>query len=400
MKILATGMEWYGHRPGGLNQYYSDYLKAMSEYGHELEGLVTAEGKGLPQQPGYLRDVLRQDAKPNTIRRITSFYHTGKDRASCFRPDVLNPHFALYASLLTRAILPKHIPIVTHFHGPWARESQVEDGGGSFKNNLRYAVKKRIEQTTYRRSDAFVVLSDYFRDILSGDFGIEKSRIHVIPGAADVERFHPAADREGLRRSMGLPEGARVLFCARRLVRRMGIDNLIRAMGKIAGAVPEARLFIAGTGPLEQELQALIEELGLQDRVRLLGRVSNEDLVSWYQAADLSVVPTVTLEGFGLVTTEAMACGTPVLGTPYGGTKEILEKFSESLLFRDHTPEAMAEKLLSVWQGDCPIPPREACREHVLKHYTWGRIAKQVTGVFEEAILMRRELVNYEGSIL
>jgi glycosyltransferase involved in cell wall biosynthesis len=82
------------------------------------------------------------------------------------------------------------------------------------------------------------------------------------------------------------------------------------------------------------------------------------------------------------VTTEALACGTPVLGTPFGGTKEILEKFSAELLFRDKTPEAMAEKIVAVLQGTCSIPSRLECRAHVLQHYTWENISKLLTRVY------------------
>jgi glycosyltransferase involved in cell wall biosynthesis len=180
----------------------------------------------------------------------------------------------------------------------------------------------------------------------------------------------------------------------------MGIDNLIRAMAPVAERVADARLYIAGDGPLREGLEKLILELGLSANIRLLGRIPGEDLVSWYQAADYSVVPTMTLEGFGLVTTEALACGTPVLGTPFGGTKEILEGLSPELLFADRTPEAMARKLTDVLLGVCRLPSREACREYVLKHYTWQRVAAQVTEIFEHAVDARGRHVHYEGSFL
>jgi glycosyltransferase involved in cell wall biosynthesis len=399
MRILATGMEWAEHIPGGLNQYFADYLQAMSRHGHMVEGLLTSEGEKLTT-PGYIRDVLPEGMKLTTYNRIKCFYTSGKQRAEAFNPDVFNPHFALYASMVSRRVLPKNIPIVTHFHGPWAQESQVEEQGNPVKRFVRYQLKKTIEQTTYQRSDSFIVLSEYFQNTLSSEFSIPKERIHVIPGAVDTERFHPAADRKALRKQLGIHFSSHVLFCTRRLVRRMGIDNLIRAMAPICRMIPGTVLYIAGTGPLREELEQLIRELDLHANVHLLGRLSSEDLVRWYQAADLSIVPTVTLEGFGLVTTEALACGTPVLGTPYGGTKEILGKLSGQLLFRDHTPGAIAEKVITVLQGFCRIPTREECRRHIMEHYTWGQVAKQVTAVFEQAIEARKGQGRYESSIL
>jgi glycosyltransferase involved in cell wall biosynthesis len=399
MKILATGMEWFEQIPGGLNQYFADYLKSMIQTGHSVEGLLSGEGDKL-KAPDYIRDVVAEAARLDTYRRMKSFSRAVEDRIWKFHPDVYNPHFALYASLVTRNIVPRHIPIVTHFHGPWAHESQVEEQGNPVKKFVRYQMKKKIEQAIYRRSDSFIVLSRYFQNLLSSDFGVPLERIHVIPGAVDTERFRPAADRESLRNEMGLNGNEKVLFCARRLVRRMGIENLIRAMGHVVRNVPEAVLYIAGDGPLKDEFRKLLVELDLNASVRLLGRVSNEDLVRWYQAADLSIVPTVTLEGFGLVTTEALACGTPVLGTPNGGTKEILEKLSPESLFHDNSEVAMASKIISVLQGDCPVPTREECRQYVVRNYSWSNVAQSITQVFENAVVARKERWRYEGSLL
>lgn len=399
MDILATGMGWIDHTPGGLNRYFADYLKAMTAHGHRVRGLITAHGEDIAA-PDYVKDVLEKPQRLSTLARTRAF--RGRMKAELLRqpPDVLNSHFALYSSLVTREMVPAHIPIVTHFHGPWAQESMVEDMGGDWGQKLRYQVKKNVEQLAYRRSDHFIVLSQYFRNILTGDYGVDPEAVHIVPGAVDVERFRPAEDRRALRHGLGIEEGRKVLFCARRLVNRMGIDNLIRAMKAVAAVEPEAVLYIAGDGVLRKQLEALAEELGLGASVHLLGRISNEELVRWYQAADLSIVPTVTLEGFGLVTVEALACGTPVLGTPYGGTKEILEHLSPELLFDSHKPEAIAGKIVAVLGGSCIVPGRRACREFVLSRYTWERAAASVTDIFRQAIEERGESGGYERSVL
>ncbi|SDC03075.1 Glycosyltransferase involved in cell wall bisynthesis [Paenibacillus sp. UNCCL117] len=382
MNILATGMGWIEHTPGGLNRYFADYLKAMSDYGHEVRGLMTASGESTTA-PGYMEDVIRKQEPAGTLTRSRAFRQAFAAQAKRKRPDIYNPHFALYASLITRNLVPQGVPIVTHFHGPWAQEGMVEDKGIGQK--LRFQLKKNVELLSYRRSDHFIVLSRYFRDILARDYGMDSDRIHVIPGAVDTQRFRPAPDRRMVREQLGLREDQPVLFCARRLVPRMGIDHLIRAMVRVKREKPETVLYIAGSGIMGKQLEQLASELQLGETVRFLGRVSNEDLVRWYQAADLSIVPTLTLEGFGLVTVEAMACGTPVIGTPYGGTKEILDGLSEELLFADSSPEAMAEKLCSVLQGRTAIPSRQECLDYVLSRYTWDRVAGAVTHVFEQA---------------
>jgi SAM-dependent methyltransferase len=158
----------------------------------------------------------------------------------------------------------------------------------------------------------------------------------------------------------------------------MGLEILIRGMAILRWHVPEALLLIGGTGSLRDDLESLTASLDLNDRVRFLGFVPDEQLPLYYQAADLFVLPTRELEGFGLVTVEALACGTPVLGTPVGATPEILHPLDPALVFRDTTPEAMAEDLRRVLADNRRDPlagksTRLACRQHAKAHFTWDQ---------------------------
>jgi glycosyltransferase involved in cell wall biosynthesis len=127
---------------------------------------------------------------------------------------------------------------------------------------------------------------------------------------------------------------------------------------------------------LKEQLRSLIQDLHLTDCVRLTGFLPDEDVLKYYQSADFFVLPTVSLEGFGLVTIEAMACGTPALGTPIGGTKEILDRFDPSFLFKDTSPEAIAELIIEKYNYYQPRPDeyrplREKCRRFVVDHFSW-----------------------------
>lgn len=392
MNVLTTGMGWIDYQPGGLNRYFADYNHAMKQLGHSELGLVVGpQGQALPTGSLNITNVTQRGRSRDLLSRMKSIQRHSRQAVHEFRPDIYNPHFALYAALVSRNLIPSHVPIVTHFHGPWAMESKVEEVKtlGAVRET-RYFLKKQLEMLTYRRSDSFIVLSEYFRDILIDTYGIDSRRINIIPGAVDHVRFKPHEDREGLRRRLSLDPGHTVLFCARRLVRRMGIDRLIEAMREVVKHESGVRLFIAGDGPMREEFAGSVERYGLSPYVKLLGRVSNEELVEWYQAADYSIVPTITLEGFGLVTVESLSCGTPVLGTPYGGTNEILSKLSGDLLFKDSSAEAIAAKLVSVLKQEGRIPSRETCREHVMQNYTWSRVAESVTAVFREEVGKRK----------
>lgn len=233
-----------------------------------------------------------------------------------------------------------------------------------------------IERACLRRATRIHVLSDFSAGQLWKLYGIPSDRIVKIPGGADLERFQPAPDRRAVRASLGLPDGSPMLLTVRNLEARMGLDTLIRAMAILRRHVPDVLLLIGGAGSLRGTLESLAASLGLQEHVRFLGYVPETDLPRYYQAADAFVLPTRELEGFGLITVEALAAGTPVLGTPVGATPEILLPLDPSLVFHEATPEAMAEGLRSFLDATGSDPEvglhlRQACRRHAERHYGW-----------------------------
>lgn len=392
MNVLSTGMGWIDIQYGGLNRYFADYSSAMKEHGHSELGFIVAPQGSQISTDLNIKNVTHEVEIKHYLPRMRLIQKHTNQAVRSFQPDVFNPHFAFYTTMVSRRAIPPHIPIVTHFHGPWALETEVQQTKKATNaiKETKFWLKKQVEQLTYRRSDAFIVLSEYFRDVLTETYGVDERKIHIIPGAVDHNRFRPHPDRNELRLQLGIAPYQPVLFCIRRLVRRMGIDRLIYAMQDVVRVFPEVRLIIGGDGPMRAEYEALILRLGLSPNVKLLGRISNEELVEYYQAADISLVPTLTLEGFGLITVESLACGTPVLGTPYGGTKEILHQISDELMFEDGTAESISKKIIDALNKDSFLPSREACREHVLNRYTWSRVAEAVTAVFTEEVEKRK----------
>ena len=218
-------------------------------------------------------------------------------------------------------------PFFSTFHAPVHRELLSERQGSYALPAIaaRPAVEavRAAEKLIARRANRSIVLSEFSRGLLSQLDRRAGAEAVTIPGGIDLRHFHP-----GPRGSDPWP----VLFTARRLVPRTGVGELITAMPRIVAAFPQATLGVAGTGELENALREKIGLLGLGEAVTLLGRISEEELVRRYQQADLVVLPTQELEGFGLTTAEALACGTPVLGTPVGATPELLAPLDPALV--------------------------------------------------------------------
>jgi glycosyltransferase involved in cell wall biosynthesis len=205
----------------------------------------------------------------------------------------------------------------------------------------------------------------------------------------DTETFSPALERRVVRASLGLADDAFVLFTVRNLVPRMGLEALLQTVAQLRQEIPHLLVLIGGSGPLRVTLEAQVEALGLQSAVRLLGFVPEELLPDYYRAADLFVLPTMQLEGFGLVTVEALASGTPVFGTRIGATEEILGQLDPALLSSGTDTVSLATGILALYRRFMAEPGARARlsragRALVLRHFTWARHCERLTAVLDE----------------
>ena len=370
--ILCVGLGWFPKTPGGLERYVYELTRHLAA-GQDLVELC---GVGLPEaqlnSPVKLTNLASPDSKlPQRLWSVrTNFLRRRADS-----PDAINLHFALYSLPLLR-LLPDGVPITFTFHGPWALESEQE---GTSKLGVFF--KHWTEQRVYNRCDKFIVLSKAFGNILNQQYQVPWSKIHVIPGGVDIARFQSNLSRQQARTQLKWPQDRTILFTPRRLVHRMGLDKLLIALSNIKPRIPNVWLAIAGRGPLQATLEQQVTELGLNDYVRFLGFLPDEQLPLAYQAADLSVMPSQTLEGFGLALIESLACGTPALCTPVGGMPEILAPFSPHLIASSPEATAIAERLEELLIGEVPMPSRTACREYASTHFEWGKIVQQVRQV-------------------
>jgi len=206
----------------------------------------------------------------------------------------------------------------------------------------------------------------------------------VVPGGVDVERYSPSAGTDDR-----LATGDPAFLTVRRLAERMGHAPMLRAFASVAARHPGAYLYVAGDGPLRGRLERLAARLGLTDRVTFLGYVPDAELPGVYASADVFVLPTVELEGFGLATLEALASGLPVVATPVGGTVEVLaglgdETMPDPTLVEAADAEAIAGGM-AAWAGlsaaDRAAAGR-ACRRHASGRYPWERTVDGLLSVY------------------
>ncbi|MCX5835287.1 MAG: glycosyltransferase family 4 protein, partial [Deltaproteobacteria bacterium] len=191
---------------------------------------------------------------------------------------------------------------------------------------LNVQMRKYIEGRCLRDVQRITVESLFTREKLRHSYGISPQKVTIVPGGVDLKRFSNSGDKAAIRQRLNISADRFVLFTVRNLVARMGLDNLIHAMRDVIKGCHDVLLVVGGEGPLREELLSLVMEMNLEKYVSLVGFIPEDDLPDYYRMADIFVLPTLELEGFGLVTLEAMASAVPVLGTPVGGTVEILSR--------------------------------------------------------------------------
>jgi glycosyltransferase involved in cell wall biosynthesis len=210
----------------------------------------------------------------------------------------------------------------------------------------------------------------------------------VIPNAVDVHRFDPGIDGIAVRRKLKLVADRPVVLLVGRIVAHKGIEHFVEA----SRYLPGVQFLIAGEGTHLEAMERLAERIGVEDRVRFLGRVSQEGLPKVYAACDVFVLPSVSrLEAFGIVALEAMATGKPVVVADIPGVREVIEDGREGLLTDPINPQDLAEKIRRLL--DDPALRQEMGRrgrEKVLASFTTEAVADQVFQVYQD-VLARRE---------
>jgi len=302
--------------------------------------------------------------------------------------DLASFHGALSSFGVDRA-LSDAVPRTYTVHGMWGVEydDRLVDPSrwAAPWHWLNRTLRHRVEGRVLANCDRVFVLSEFQRERVQSAHD-HLPPVSVLPGGVDIERFGPEVGESELVTTPG-PN----LLTVRRLTPRMGVATLLDAFA--AAQTDDSHLYVAGDGPLREALVARARRLGIADDVTFLGYVPDEALGPLYAAADLFVLPTLELEGFGLVTLESLASGTPVVGTTAGATPELLCDLADSpdvpasLLVPPGDDSALAAAI-GDWTALSVTERRaagRACRSHVLESgYTWAAVADRLEGLFAE----------------
>lgn len=376
---------------GGSEHVVFEISRRLVEGGHEVH-VLTERTK--PDWPAYeqVEGIHIHRCQVRFSNPITRFGSGVFNAARLFQQlsteyafDLLHFHLTLSSIGVLFCRASRRSARIASFYGPWDEEELVERRIRSRWNpgRLKARLFRTLQKFVLQRSSRIIVLSDYSRSQVTNLIGTAE-RCVLIPGGVDLARFRPARDRLQVRSQLQISPDQITLLTIRRLVPRMGIDTLIAAMPRILSQNQNVSLIIGSDGPLRSDLEHQVDQLGIREQVRFTGFISPEELPLYYQAADLFVMPTRALEGFGLPVVEAMACGTPALGAAVGSITELIGAFDKRLLMPEVTPETIATAVHTLIHSTlCEEGFRVLCRRHVENRYGWDQITETLEKTYQ-----------------
>ncbi len=234
----------------------------------------------------------------------------------------------------------------------------------------RHAIPRRLIQCAIRDAAALIAVSEALKQALVG-LGAPADKVTVLRNGVETALFRPPDDRRGLRAALGLT--GPTLISVGLLIERKGHHRVIEAMPGLPGYT----LLIVGEGPERARLAAMIDRLGLADRVRLLGARPHAELPALYGAADALVLAS-SREGWANVLLEAMACGTPVIASNIWGNPEVVRSRAAGLITGENTAAGIVAAARRLFAD---LPDRAATRAYA-EQFSWDETTSGQLALF------------------
>ncbi len=281
-------------------------------------------------------------------------------------------------------------PLVHTIHGVLADEFEQakQNGYASFRGRVanRFMARlARLEGETAQKADLIVTISRYSLEKMQKHYGVDPSKVRIVPNGVDPEKIKPSENQAELKRQFGLGEAPVVLFVGA-LIPRKGLSFLVEAAKQVAKTHGDVRFVLVGDGPLKTQLTVDLAANNLSGNFLFKSGLTEESLAKMYGCADVFVLPSIQ-EGQGIVLLEASAAGKPVVAFDIGGVNEAVVNGETGLLVNRGSSGELAEALLKLL-GDVGLREKmgSAGRKFVVENFTWDICAQKMLAVYREAL--------------
>lgn len=356
-------------QPGGIGTYTHQVARQLTDRGVDVLVLATC-GEASPEAVA-LHDAMA----PYSVKRfpqlafrslsILNRFRMAMDECRRFDPDLVL--VCDYGSTYLARALAARFGV-----------GYVVMGHGSEFLLHRQGIESICYAKSLKRAQGYLANSRYTQRLMCDFMGSDESSVAVIPLGADSDLFQPTDCGQAslLRESLGL-HGKTVMLTVGRLWERKGQDVAVRALGELATKYPHLHYVIVGQGTTRDFLAQLAADLGVEDRVHLVGFVPDAELPAYYELADLFVLPSrITeggaVEGFGIVISEANLMGIPAVGTSGSGIEDAIVDGVTGILVKPDSVADLARGIESlVGDPDYRRTMGESAQQHAVANHTW-----------------------------
>jgi len=367
---------------GGVENVVYILMVKMAERGHEIHVFSSSEDK----------NELIENYGKISVYRYKKNFEIGSSPVSfslLFKPlimkidlDIVHAHLGnLPAPLIAYWYAKKRKkPFVITYHGEY-----VIGFGGPFRKFGVFLYHLYFADKLFSNADAIIVPSN---NIVTESKLLKKyqDKIKVIPNGINLEEFEISLSKEKCRDKLDLPCDKKIILFVGNLIQIKALDVLLNAMKLVVDEVQDSYLVIAGSGQMQTELKNQSKKLGIEDKIRFVGYISDQfSKTLYYKSADVFVLPSIS-ECFPMVLLEASACGLPLVVSNLESLKAIVKDEYNGIFTITGDEKDLAKKLIYLLQNkDLRLKLGKNAKEHV-KFFSMKRIAEETEKVYLELI--------------
>ena len=381
---------------GGQNVYVAQLAKHLVKMGYRIDVFTRKDDAALADVVNWIDGVrvIHVKAGPEALvikEELLQYMDEFKKNMIKFimrdgiNYALLHANFFMSAQVAMGIEKELNIPFVVTFHALGHVRRIHQAGADNFP-----VERLAIEEEAVRRASMIIAECPQDKEDLIRYYHAREEKIAIIPCGFSVKEFRPI-DKEAARRILGLPQDEHIILQLGRMVPRKGVDNVIASLAQIKVKSKPVRLVIVGgeCEKLEEEkcpeyarLMNIAREQGVIEKIIFAGRKDRDRLRFYYAASDIFIT-TPWYEPFGITPLEAMACGTPVIGSNVGGIKYSVKDGETGLLINPHNPAELAGAVSELLNNPGKLSEMSAnAIERVNEHFTWAKVAQQVHIVY------------------
>jgi D-inositol-3-phosphate glycosyltransferase len=386
---------------GGQNVYVGELARHLTALGYKVDIYTRWDNSNLPQVIDWIPGVRVIHVKAGPIQvmekeKLLPFIPEFAANMQSFIAKESEAYGLVHANFFMSAMVAMEIkktygiPFVVTFHALGMIRKIYQGDQDKFP-----AERIEIEKEIVRDADYIIAECPQDKEDLINYYDAPVDKITLIPCGFNPNEFYPL-DKMLARLVLNLDQSEFIILQLGRMVPRKGVDNVIKALGKIKKTAVSIRLIVVGgesdqldavSNPEVARLQSIAEAEGVSEMVTFAGRKNRDVLKYYYASADLFVT-TPWYEPFGITPLEAMACGTPVIGSNVGGIKYSVENGKTGYLVPPKDPDALALRIFEL-MNDQPLlqKMKKSAIRRVNTLFTWAKVSETLAGLYDRILL-------------